>query len=506
MELSLEQKAYAVCGETTNLALRQPVETDLVLPDYCGDVKRILHCGVQPNIHAVTAAGDRAGAEGELVIRLLYVNEADQADCFEQHVPLPVAGHVKELPVGAVLDLRAGMEYVNCRALSPRKISVSGTALVHIDVLEKKDVSFVDTDPSLETQTKELSCSVLRALAEKTMDLSETLALGENRPPVGRLLRVTGTPLLQSVEATDDKLLIKGKLEVDLLYLSGDGSLFRLTHDLPINQVVEAPGVTAADDLDVSLQLRALYAEPKRDGNDEARLIELAAKVSALVKSCRTEPVSVVTDCYATNGRLEPTFTKLVFPLRKSDLVFSKSFSQTFETGLDGDASLLDAAVMQTHNTVICDNGHLNLHCNATISLLMQDADGALQYLERSCEMTVEDSLDCGTEEVRCAPTVLLRLSQPTVDANGVLRLQIDLSAEGAAYALQTERVLTDAALTESLDCDSQSLVLSFSKEGERLWDIAKRYRTKLSLIQEENALQGDVLTEDRMLLIPCAG
>ena len=506
MDLSLEQKSYTVCGETANLALRQSLETDLVLPDYCGDVKRILHCGVQPNIHTVTAAGERVGVEGELVIRLLYVNETDQADCFTQHVPLSVAGRVRELPVGAMFDVRANMEYVNCRAISPRKISVSGTALVHIDVLEKIDMSFADADPALETQTKEISCSILRALAEKTMELSETLALGENRPAVARLLRAAGQPLIQSVEAVDDKLLIKGKLEVELFYLSSDGSMFRLTHELPISQVMEAPGVTADDDLDVSLSLRALYAEPKRDGNDEARLVELAAKVSALVKSSRTKTVTVVTDCYATSGTLEPTFTERVFPLRGTNLSLIKSFSESFDTGLDGNATFVDVAVLQTHNTVAFENGHLKLHCSAALSFLLQEADGALQYVERSCDLLAEETIDCDAEEIRCVPTVILRLSQPSIDANGSLRLQIDLSAEGAVYGMQTVRVLTDAALTDSDDCDGQSLVLSFSKKGESLWDIAKRYKTKLSLIREENALQDDVLPKDCMLLIPCAG
>ncbi len=506
MELPLEQKSFTICGETANLALRQPIETDLVLPDYCGDVKRILHCGVQPNIHVVTAAGEHIGAEGELVIRVLYVNESDQADCMEQHIPLSVAGRVKALPVGAVFDVRAGMEYINCRALSSRKISVSGTALVHIDVLEKKTETYAAANEMLETLTEEVSCAVLRALEQKTMDLSETLALGEERPAVGRLLRAKGIPVLQSVEATDGKLLIKGKLDVELLYLSGDGSLFMLTHTLPINQVITVPGATAGDDMDVSLTLRALYAEPKRDGNDEAKLIELAAKVSALVKCSRTEVATVVTDCYATNGTLEPTFSERAFPLNISTLSLFRSFSETFETGLDGNMTLLDSTVLQTHNTISGENGKVQLKCSAVLSFLLQDTDGALQYIERTCELTAEEPLDCGADEVNCTPTVWLRLSQPMIDANGIIRLQIDLSAEGALFVMQTERVLTDAVWLEATDRDGQSLVLSFSKEGERLWDIAKRYRTKQSLIQEENALQGDILTEDHMLLIPCAG
>ncbi len=505
MELSLEQKTYAVCGIAAQLALRQPLETDLVLPDYCSDVKRILHCAVEPNLHAVTAAGERVGAEGELVIRLVYLNEDDSLDCVEQHTPFSVSGSVRDMPVGAVLESRAAMEYVNCRAVSARKVSVSGTALVHVNVLEQKAEGFSDVSPLLETQTQDVSVSVLCALNEKSFDLSETLALGDNRPAVAKLLRVTGSPQLYAVETAENKLLLKGSLAVDLLYLSNDGALFRLTHDLPISQVIEAPGVKADRDVDVALQLQALYAEPKSDGNDEARLVELAAKLSAIVKAYENEAVTVVTDCYATQGILQPNFTDRVFPQRVAALHVSKTVQQTVETGVSG-GTLLDAAVQQTHAEASGGSGSLTIVCSSTLSLLLQDADGAIQYLERTCAFQVEEPINSDANELISTSQVSVRISQSSIDPNGVLRLQLDLTADGAVFSEQTERVLTDAALDESATSDNQSLVLSFSKKGDALWDIAKRYRTKLSLILEENEIQGDTLQEDRMLLILCAG
>ena len=505
MELSLEQKTYNQCEKTASLTLRQPLETDLVLPDYCGDIKRILHCTVEPNLFSSTVSGERVGAEGDLYIRLIYVNEDDAIDCAEQRIPLSVSGIVKKVSVGAVLQTRASMEYVNCRAVSPRKINVSGTALVHIDVLESKEEFYSGVSPSLETQTRDISVSVLRALCEKSFDLSETLALGDNRPAVGKLLRVTGLPLLQAVEKVDDKLLLKGSLSVELLYLSVDGGLFRLTHELPISQIIEAPGVKANGDVDVALQLQALQAEPKRDGNDEVRLIELLAKLSALVKSYNEETMTVVTDCYATQGLLRPTFSERVFPQRVAALHLVKSVQQSVDTDLK-DGTLLDVSVLQTNSDVHGGGGRLIIQCQTTMSLLLQDADGEVQYVERTCEVQLDETLDSDAKDILCSPSISVKIAQSALDPNGLVRLQLDVSAEGAVFAEQSLLVLTDASLEDSSSDDAQSLVLSFSKQGDALWDIAKRYRTKLSLIQEENAIQGDVLQEDRMLLIPCAG
>jgi LysM repeat protein len=72
----------------------------------------------------------------------------------------------------------------------------------------------------------------------------------------------------------------------------------------------------------------------------------------------------------------------------------------------------------------------------------------------------------------------------------------------GSVFQKQTEQVLTDAAVLEEQTQPPAELVLSFVKEGESLWQIAKRYRTTVASIREENDLSEDTLPEDRMLLI----
>ena len=42
-------------------------------------------------------------------------------------------------------------------------------------------------------------------------------------------------------------------------------------------------------------------------------------------------------------------------------------------------------------------------------------------------------------------------------------------------------------------------------KNGEELWDIAKRYGASMMRIMEENELDGDIVKEAGMLLIPAA-
>ena len=46
------------------------------------------------------------------------------------------------------------------------------------------------------------------------------------------------------------------------------------------------------------------------------------------------------------------------------------------------------------------------------------------------------------------------------------------------------------------------ALKLYFADDGEDIWDIAKKYKTSVSAVMEENDLGGDSVS-GRMLLIP---
>lgn len=50
---------------------------------------------------------------------------------------------------------------------------------------------------------------------------------------------------------------------------------------------------------------------------------------------------------------------------------------------------------------------------------------------------------------------------------------------------------------------DCSSLILYFAAEGEDVWDIARDYCTSVTQVRQENDLTEDILTADRMIMIP---
>lgn len=497
----MERGTHSVCATVFSCNGKQNIDTDLVLPDYCGDIKRILHCEVQPGLRTVNGNGERLAAEGDVQIRLLYLNEDDEADSLEQTLPLSISCRCAECPAETVIRAQAAKEYINCRAVSPRKVQLDGTITVRFDGYMKQEVSYVRALEQCETSMRSVSCSALSAVAAKTIDLSETIALSESEPPIGSILMVTGAPLLRSTEAADDKLLLKGELQLDLVVLSEDKEIRSVRHSLPINQVIEAEGMRQNDNRDVSLTLRAVSAQPKRDASDAARLLDLAAKVEVFVRAYRDETMQIITDCYAVNGNLTTTFEPEIFLRLLPGQQFQTAAQQSWDTGFK-DAKLLYAGAGSVQTEPSFSDGQIRMVHHVMICALLQDKDREIHYKEETVD--VEQNLPLGAEsgDAVFTPQTTVVLDSINLSQTGVMQIGLSVQVNGSVFIQQKEQMLRDAVMDKSPESVQAKMILSFCGKGEDLWSIGKRYRAPAAEIKEENKLTEDKLSEEKMLII----
>ena len=502
MELSMEYQSSNSCAIAFTGTGRQAVATDFTLPDYCSDIERILRCGGAVQLHTISENAGHLHADGEIDLRLLYLNEEGQPDLFEQHLPLSVSLQMPDPAENGVLRAHATIDYLNCHARSPRKISLNGSVSVQFEVLQSKEEQIVSSLPSCESLSQQIAVSSLVSLQQRTFDLSETVSLPAALPPVEKLIRADALPTVQSVEAVDHKLLVKGSLQIDAVYLTQDKSIEKFRHTLPISQVLEVPGVTAGSLIDLSLETQALYVQTKRDGADEMRLLDLAAKLSALVRAYENRTLSGVIDCYATNASLQPQTALRSYPLFLKQVQISAQAEESMETGVAG-CEVLDAVVDSKKTKTVCDADSIEIETDVTLLLLLRDPNGNLHVLERNTQLHLKEMLHLDADDAQFSPAVNVSVNGVHVLENGNLKADLLIQAAGNLFAVLQNTVVTGG---EILECDKQpdcQLILYFGKTGELLWPIAKRYRSTVGLIRSENNLSDNTLAEDRLLMIP---
>lgn len=508
MDFELKKQKILSDELCQELSTQQNIETGITLPDYCGDIKKILRCTFRPGIANLSLSGEMLSAVGKVDIRLIYVNDSDKIDCYESQFDLSVAQAVKDLPENPVFTASTKTNYVNCRATSQRKISVEGNIAVLFKVYCRKENSLVLSAQGKGVQCRErrVSYENLICRKEKVFDLGETAKVPQGKATVGKILNVSARATLQSKKAVADKLLIKGDLYTEILYLSEneEGKTEKMTHSMPISQIVDIPGIDENSICNVTLGVRQIAVQRKADSSSQGALVEIGAKCSAMVRCSSVVSVDVSDDCYSTSYDLQSDYSIQEFACP----VYSTEEQKTTVSVVDMPAEVskvLDIWCSDLECKMTAKGDIAKADCRASMCILYLDSKNTPCFAEKNADYEIKYKLKDSYENLRCEYDLQIRETEWKIVAKDKLELQIKTGVNLTVVSCDSIRALKDIKiLGEKKKTDNAALTLYFGCENEELWDIAKKYNTTRQAIQKENAISGDVTEKDGMLLIPC--
>ncbi|MDR0531115.1 MAG: DUF3794 domain-containing protein [Oscillospiraceae bacterium] len=485
--------------------LEQAVDGDITLPEYCPDIIRILKCTVEPSIHSAQASGERVAVEGAARVHVLYAAEDGTLQSFEQTYPFARTADIPGAE-GAAVRATVKTEYANARAVSPRRLDVHGLLSIALNVLRRREDAILTqvSGGGIQALGGTVNLSSLEALHGTTFQMNEVIEVEPNLPPVDQILSRQAVVIPTEMKAIKNKLLIKGNLEVRLTYSSrGAKEPITITHIMPLSQIIEAPGVSEQTANTLRLRVNSLDITPKPDTNGAARLLDIAARVAADVKGYAPVELPVVKDAYSTQGGIALDTRRL------ESRELAETFRDTFtaKEGFDFGSGGIQSVQLLTGDLLppvvaVKDDG---LHANGKIKLSIVYLDGAGQIAsaEKELPYSFRRAMKQGGKNLAADLDIDLLNLQETVSGDH-LDVRAELAATGETTAAAAHTVVNAVSANEEEALPKRSpLTIYFASSGEPVWDIAKRYRTTVDAVRQENELASDTAAAGQMLLIP---
>ena len=505
------KKQKLTCDELwQEVSSQQSVEKDITLPDYCSDIKRILKCLMTPGITNVSVSGENITVTGSVSIRLMYLNEKDRIDCYEGNEDIKFFANVKDLPDNAVVSVSAKPNYVNCRAVSQRKISLEGNMAVIFRIFRENSVNLPENadGAGIQCRKKTAQCENLICLKEKVFDMGETVKIPQDKSPAGKLLRVSARAEVDSVKAVSDKLLIKGQLHTDILYLSEteEGKVEKLRHSMPISQIVDAQGIDENSRCSVVIRVRHINAQRKTDSSSQGNMIDIAAKCCAMIRCTQVKGVTAIDDCYSISHDIKCDYTIREFARPIHHMNEQKTTQVTLDIPSGDIMSVLDIYCSDFGFDMKGKDDKANAKCSALLGVLYLDSKGIACYTEKNVDFDIKCNLKESYEYLKCQGDIHIRDMEWKITAADKIEVRFRAGVLWDVYASDSMRVISDiGVLSEKENAgDGTALTLYFASKGEEIWDVAKRYNTTTEAIETENGINGTFTEKDGMLLIPC--
>ena len=486
-----------------------PIDIDFSLPDYCPDIQRILKCHVCPNITVRNISGDRLNIEGVANIRVIYSDaENMKIRCCENTVPFSASIDIKSAPENAVALTRARTEYMNCRAVSPRKIDIHGALSICAKIYTKsiKEITSSVSGKDIQQKIETTQCSSLTSVGQQQFSVNEVLESNESMPSPEMIIRSDVDLILNDYKTMPNKIVVKGHALIKILY-TGDissGSTERAEYTIPISQIVDVPGADENGKFVITGEVLSHDEQIRSEG--EKAVISTDIRISATVMAYSDKEIGIVSDVYSTDYDLNTQSSEI--NLKKLLGTFSSSVNHKDSIQISGNniSEVTDVWSDSYSLTLANENGNPVFRGKVNICILALDADKVPFYLERIMEFThpntsAEIPSDCNSE----SNAVLTSVGYSIPNAN-TIDLKLDFDISGAIYTPQSRKMIVSAESDESaqpIANDGTSLIVYYAEPNESLWDIAKRYHTSMIAVKQENDISDEKPLQKGMLLIP---
>jgi hypothetical protein len=506
MEYNLNKTTVGVLSSALDAVSEQPVDIDFTLPDYCPDIEKILRCKIIPKIYNRNLSGGQLQIDGTTVVNILYTDSKNNVRACEQSLPFNASFSLKEVPDNPIIETDVKCEYLNCRPLSQRRLTIHGAFSLYAKVYTKGELDLYSPpeDSELEFNTEEITVSALSALCQEQFSVGDEVQV-VNKPPVELILDSDVRAVISDYKIVSGKILFNGDLNVRLIYINNadPSAVNQLDYSIPFSKSVDCNDLSEDTEAGVKVTLLSYDIRLKNDILSETPIVNIDSRICVSVTGYNSENVTVVLDAYSTDFNTEIEKSRICISELTNVIEDSFMLKDSISVSDCDISEVIDFNVKYDLINSSLNDDKAKLSSKLTVNILAQNSSGEPEYIERAVEFDKEIEVS-GFNNIVNVSAEVMSVSYRIAD-NGTIELRCEIKyslilENNKAYTIVTSINVDEDNKIKKRNC---ALVLYYSDENESLWDIAKRYNTKMSLIIDENSLGEDSLTNSKMLLIP---
>lgn len=507
MEYHLTKKSISRLKYAADTVTEQAVDVDVSLPDYCPDIEKILSCALIPEVNLTNISGDRLNIEGSSCVRVIYLDSNQNMRVYEYRVPfsesIPLKGEVPDCAV--YVDTKP--EYLNCRALSPRKLSLHGAFSLGVRIAVKDELPYYAYDDGDDLQTKSdvIAVSSLSGMCSESFSVQEDISVS-GKSDISTLISHRLYARITDVKAIQNKIMLNAELKLDLMYLSGieKPELECMSYSLPISRVADCEGVDENAVIDSDLRVMSGDVRLSDDALDGSSMLTLDAKLCYNALCYAPTEIEVLCDAFSTEKEAQVQTE----PFSCNSDVISRSFTDVGKANISLDeeiGKILDVHCEKLSASCTAADDEVLIHAKMTVGVFFENQENEIRYVERDAEFSYRPDTQGCTDILR------LRAAAESLSYRLKDSRQLELRAEMSYRLTMCKRINCAAVTAVSADDDAPSigsdstLILYYADSGDRVWDIAKRFCSRPADIIAENDLDDDHIEAGMMLMIPTA-
>lgn len=485
-----------------------PVDIEFNLPDYYPEISRILKCRAVPRVSSKATSNRGITVDGGVTVTVIYADGDNMINSYEYQYPFSKSFEIGEETDDAFVSVKAKCEYVNCRAVTERKIDIHGAMgiCLSVSVRKKREILCGVDDCNIEVRRRTAPVTTPVASAEKYVILEEELEIGNSQPDIKCLIRYDAAAVVTECKLLAGKAVVKGNVAVNLIYRGEEGETQPFDAVIPFSQLIETGNADDSFIPTASAALAYLEVKPKPGSSEPSRAFLLDGKLLISVDVSKNDEIEVISDAYSRKYEAQITGEEICVNKAVCNIDDTFTCKKEIEFSSDGVSRVLDIWCDVKSENAAFSGDCLLISGSVNAGIIAADKTGAPAYFEKSIDYEYSYKLPACGQNLRAEPTVTARGVNYTISSENSMEIRIETAVSAAVYECEKISAVSEVRIDEDkLIADNRraAMTVYFAEPGENVWDISRRYLADVGNVRRLNGIEQDEITKRQIILVP---
>ena len=475
------------------------VEGDEIVPDIKPDVFNIISTNGIVCIYKKEIMDGKVRFDGSVYIYTLYVADDENSSVRSINSSLDFSKtiDVDNAKPEMQLENKCEIRSIDAKILNGRKISLQANLKMGLGVYSNENINVMkDIEDIADIQKLNrvyninslLGSGTTRAYAKDTISIDGADNLSE-------IVKIKINISNKETKVSYNKVLAKADANVKIVYLTEDNRMNSVTATIPVMGFIDMQDVNEDNLCDVTYELKNISIKPN---NVEEHSVYVEAEIEINCSVYENKQMQIIQDLYSPTTDLDYQQRSIRVMQNKRNIRQTCNIRKQEIISEIGQNKIYDVEVKPTIISSQIANGNVSYEGELILTFLFAINDGT----SISSKTVVEPfSFNVADENIsvttKVETNIEITMQDFIVMPDESIDTKIDLEFSLSISNMENINIISEVNKAENRDREKYSMVIYYTKAGDSLWNIAKRFGSTVDEIVKVNKI------EDENLIMP---
>lgn len=464
------------------------VETDVIVNDVKPDVLKVINTNGVISIYKKEVMDGKIRIDGTINTYIIYLADDEQGSIRSLNTGLDFTQviNMDNCKENMQVDVKISIKDFDTKIINGRKLNIKANLEINTNIYSNENcdvITDIEKGENIEKLARTQTITSLVGNGNNRVNLKDTIAI-DAVDEMAEIMKVDFEIIDEETKISYNKVLSKADASIKIMYLTEDNRINTVATKIPIMGFVDMQNVNENCSCEVQNTLSNLIIKPN---SNEEHSIQIEADIEVTCLAYETKQINMVEDLYSITKEI--TFTKkevnaVIQRNRITDVYTIKENIRIPEvTG-----RVLDAKVTPTINNTQIRNGKIIYEGNLNLNIMFEQGNG---INTREVDLPFNfDVISDKVEEKSVIETTLKIKQNDFIIKDGTIEVTIGVEFNVSEQKSQKLNMIENIEMEDSKECNSYSMIIYFVKQGDTLWNIAKKFKSTVEDIAKINNIE----------------